>query len=96
MKKLTQKLIACFMATLLLCMPVLTGCDKPEDEPKNTVGEDSKETADVMTEEKTEATTEEKTEQGNTKKTLMDWNSPLTATELVMLAVSVNVRIRTS
>ena len=63
MKKITWKLIACFMAVLLLCMPVLTGCDKAEDEPKNTVGEESKETAEEKTEEKTEGTTEGTTEE---------------------------------
>ena len=30
MKKITWKLLACLMAALLLCMPVLTGCEKTE------------------------------------------------------------------
>ena len=30
MKKITWKLLACLMVALLLCMPVLTGCEKTE------------------------------------------------------------------
>ena len=36
MKKITWKLVACFMAVLLLCMPVLTGCGKHEDNFETT------------------------------------------------------------
>ena len=59
MKKITWKLVACFMAVLLLCMPVLTGCDKPEEEPETTVGAESKETTEEETPE--EVTTERET-----------------------------------
>ncbi|MBQ7316060.1 MAG: leucine-rich repeat domain-containing protein [Clostridia bacterium] len=67
MKKITWKLTTCLMAALLLCMPVLTGCDKPEEEPGTTLDEVSEgateETTEEMTEEMTEETTEETTEE---------------------------------
>ena len=47
MKKITWKLIACFMAVLLLCMPVLTGCDKPED-PETTEEETTAKDSDGL------------------------------------------------
>ena len=53
MKKITWKLTTCLMAALLLCMPVLTGCDKPEEEPETTLDEVSEGTAEETTEETT-------------------------------------------
>ena len=61
MKKITWKLTTCLMAALLLCMPILTGCDKPEDEPETTLDEVVAETTEEATEAMTEVTTEETT-----------------------------------
>jgi len=68
MRKITWKFTICLLIASIVFMPVLAGCDKPEnkpedepeDEPVTTVGEDEKETVmvtDSLTEEPTEPET---------------------------------------